>query len=387
MEANELIKYIESPEKLDAESVSKLEALLESYPFFQTPWLLFAKNKALVNTKLDQDELQKVAVNVGDRKKLYFLLHRHFDEDINEETKPLEKAVEMEEAVEKVQSEKVVDTEIVQNEKTAKETLQENISERLNILDHNKERPNVDTQFELITGLSIDIQKEYGEGMNLSDENYALSIREKRNAESKEFFELSGSKHTEENINGKRQNESEGTNDKSIEEQIKSKESGNTDNKENTKTDDEKKEFTEWLDDVDDHNEKEKPSIKENEAPGSVTREYQAYDLEKALEDTANKGDDEGAKNKKDELIDKFIHESPKIKPPSEQNEENRDISEGSVKENEGFITDTLAQIYLDQGNYQKAILAYEKLILKFPEKSTYFANQISKIKKKLNNQ
>jgi hypothetical protein len=44
-------------------------------------------------------------------------------------------------------------------------------------------------------------------------------------------------------------------------------------------------------------------------------------------------------------------------------------------------MTETLARIYLEQKKYQKAIQAYEILILKYPEKSSFFANQISDIK------
>ena len=53
-----------------------------------------------------------------------------------------------------------------------------------------------------------------------------------------------------------------------------------------------------------------------------------------------------------------------------------------SLSENDDFITETLTKIYKEQGHFDKAINAFEKLILKFPEKNTLFASQINEIKK-----
>lgn len=52
-----------------------------------------------------------------------------------------------------------------------------------------------------------------------------------------------------------------------------------------------------------------------------------------------------------------------------------------SLAENEDFVTETLAKIYAEQGNIKKAISAYKKLSLKFPEKSNYFARLIQELK------
>ncbi len=88
----------------------------------------------------------------------------------------------------------------------------------------------------------------------------------------------------------------------------------------------------------------------------------------------------------KNELIDRFIESSPRIEPRKDDKPQ-VDISEDSVKEHDGIFTDTLAKIYVKQGYYSKAIFAYEKLILKYPEKSDYFAGQIETIKKLKNKQ
>lgn len=55
---------------------------------------------------------------------------------------------------------------------------------------------------------------------------------------------------------------------------------------------------------------------------------------------------------------------------------------EESTKENEGTFTVTLADIYIKQKQYQKAINIFRKLSLKNPEKSTYFATRIDEVER-----
>jgi hypothetical protein len=82
------------------------------------------------------------------------------------------------------------------------------------------------------------------------------------------------------------------------------------------------------------------------------------------------------------DLIDKFISLNPRIEPRTDKTEHPAiDLSTSYIEEKGGFITETLARIYVNQGYYSKAIEIYEKLCLKFPEKSGYFATQIEKIK------
>ena len=55
-----------------------------------------------------------------------------------------------------------------------------------------------------------------------------------------------------------------------------------------------------------------------------------------------------------------------------------------SVQESDELVTETLAAIYAQQGNFEKAISFYEKLSLKIPEKSAYFAALIKDLKKSM---
>ncbi len=87
----------------------------------------------------------------------------------------------------------------------------------------------------------------------------------------------------------------------------------------------------------------------------------------------------------KNELIDKFIKEEPRLTPKNQDTINKEDLSEKSSIDDSEIISETLAQIYYKQGDFNKAIQTYEKLSLKFPEKNTYFASQIENIKK--NNQ
>ena len=87
-------------------------------------------------------------------------------------------------------------------------------------------------------------------------------------------------------------------------------------------------------------------------------------------------------KQKKNELIDRFIEASPKI-PPVKHNTPlpSSIITEPSNADNSYLMTETLARVYLEQKKYQKAIQAYQILILKYPEKSSFFADRILDIK------
>ncbi|NNF32153.1 MAG: hypothetical protein HKN66_12225 [Flavobacteriaceae bacterium] len=93
---------------------------------------------------------------------------------------------------------------------------------------------------------------------------------------------------------------------------------------------------------------------------------------------------EQNKKARKFELIEKFIQDNPKIEP-ERRGEKKKNLAKAFTQTPETLMTETLARVYVQQKNYKKALQAYNILILKYPEKSGFFADQIRAIKKLIN--
>jgi hypothetical protein len=84
------------------------------------------------------------------------------------------------------------------------------------------------------------------------------------------------------------------------------------------------------------------------------------------------------------EIIEDFIQENPHIGAAKHEDIPVENLAKpSSLDIDDEIVTETLAKIHLDQGNRMKAVEIYERLKLKYPEKSPYFAAQIEFIKQK----
>ena len=102
---------------------------------------------------------------------------------------------------------------------------------------------------------------------------------------------------------------------------------------------------------------------------------------DKHLQQTVNSE----VKRKDEEIIEKFIREEPQIQAPSPDKLDMENKARKSAEDPNDLVSETLAAIYTEQMLFHKAIDTYKKLSLKFPEKRTYFADQISELEKKIN--
>ncbi len=90
-------------------------------------------------------------------------------------------------------------------------------------------------------------------------------------------------------------------------------------------------------------------------------------------------------KRKEEQIIENFIKEEPQIKAAQPEKLDTENKARKSAEDANDLVSETLASIYIDQMLFHKAIDTYKKLSLKFPEKSVYFADQISELEKKIN--
>ncbi len=334
MQQEELLTYLQNPGTLNRDTLEKLLRLLEQYPFFQTARLLALKNRFLIGDQGYQSELESSAAYVTDRRVLYDLLYPlNGEEEImiaetgqTHGSDPTDVTGDI--AAETGQTHGSDPTDVTGDITTATEpppqTLRDNIS---NLLTMQLE------ELELVDPAEAELVPE----VMLDAGNIFWPEADDSSAESEE----------------------------SVHDLLTIDPDTTLDSDADTAAAIAAAAFTD---------------------PAAFTAAAAAAATATATAAAAAAAAATDSPINHMELIDKFIETNPRLQP-QQGDRPNVDISEDSVKENDSIFTDTLAKIYIKQGLYSKAIFAYEKLILKYPEKSGYFAAQIEEIKKLTNKQ
>lgn len=265
MDKNKYIHFIQNPDMLNKESLDDMRMITQEFPYFQTAWLLYAKNLLAINDVRFESNLKQAALRVSDRNVLFNLLHKPV-------VKPSTHNVVAEEKINKNPENKLGNV----------------IQERLKEI-QKKDNP-----------LPEDVKK--------NNKNYAWEIEPEEGLIDFAF-------------------DTEG---------------------------DRKK-----LDII---------------IRREVQRVYQLDKTSKTQQEQQNK------KNKKIDLIDDFIEKDNSRISRETQMAISKPLPDYKVEENEDLISDTLAKIYIRQGHFEKALLTYEKLSLKYPKKNIYFASQIKMV-------
>ena len=120
---------------------------------------------------------------------------------------------------------------------------------------------------------------------------------------------------------------------------------------------------------------------KRKPTPADATVDYVAY----LLESESKQNEDVTPQLRGQELIDDFIfNEGGKItlQEETEYEPEEHDHKETAENEDTGYVTETLARIYIKQGRYAKALEIIRRLNLVYPKKNRYFADQIRFLEK-----
>lgn len=345
MQKDQFIEYMSNPEKLDEKSLENLREILAEYPYFQTAHLLLVKNLSRLNHMKFDSQLRISAAHVGNRQLLFRLLAQdsipagtaHSDDE-KQETPVVAETTKQEKQVES-------ESDVNPQGKAIADIVLEQVSEMKKDLE-DKGRKDEEVVSEPVTKTNSDEIFEIDEKQEIVTDETALN---QVSHAAKTASDLLVIDEPKEDVTAP---------ESVVKKQVEQPEV--------------------------------KKVVKQRQKKTSVESEIHLHEVHSFSSWLSLFREDEenSAAGSKNDLIDEFIIKQPRLerKPPDVHEDDPVDMSRHSVLESDDFITETLAKIYVKQKKYDKAISFYEKLSLKYPEKVSYFADQIKEIKELLTN-
>lgn len=364
----QFISYVETPEKMSGNDSVLLGELLKNFPYFQTAHLLYAKSLHNINSIHYNNQLRVTAAYATDRKMLHRLITKQVETEAikvpDTKTEVIQKEVEVRSVTEILEEKKIEEAVInLIKEEVAEHNIQPIVTEDI-IVPVVKEI--VAEEIPVVTEIKEVIEEEKIETPIVSQEE-TLEVRDQ--LETGYLNEIIDASVEIEILATPLLNSSEEKQETIESNFVLNHQEPVIEEKEDTSTtlsvtDINALSFTDWLKHVN---------------TGTTIKE-----------ETEEEIDTESADNQMSpfELIDKFIRDEPKLSRPQKTEFFSPvNMAKQSVAEDITFVSETLAKIYVLQGNYAKAIKAYENLRLKYPEKRLYFASQIKNLRKLINQQ
>ncbi len=403
-----IVQLIASPRKLNREETDQLRQLIDRFPYSQVFPILYLKSLALSQDILLDNEIQRLAIRIQDRQVLYTLLHSQGEQ--NNEVVNLTSSESLAEPSEGIQDEIVVGIESnTHNVDTLTELAIEKTIEKIESSESDELKPeslpNTTKDSEIKENQTPDLQK--NDIINIEDE--AQSNIEREALHQAIQLEKAIELQKQQDIERQKLIDKLTTKPKPIVEASLIptevlEETSEEEEKKNDLTNTEARSFTSWLNiaatqksEVVQKQADLTPPKQEDKDPFVINSAVYSLEKEEINQQNLSKKEEIEVPVKKNvsDLIDKFIKEDPRItspkkiaeKPVPERTEMYNPMKKGkeSLNDTQLPVSETLAKIFIVQGNFPKAIFAYQQLMLIFPEKKAFFAKQIKELEKKLN--